>query len=216
MSRNWQHYRHVLRSVIFAALFGCVAIFYEHPAFSDLNNRLLNCIYNFSHGRYLNFFYKMTQIGSTPSYIILTILLLIGLSLNKHILGLIFVPVNLIGSVLVNELLKVIFAKPRPQIEHLTHADFFSYPSGHSMSALVFYGFLAVLSHEFFKKNITRFMVWLVASIVVLLIGLSRIYMGVHFPLDVLGGYLAGISWLSLILFIYFKTKHRLLSKSRK
>lgn len=214
MSQNWNLYRHVFRFFIFALLFACVAILYEHPAFSNFNNQALNLIYNFAEGRYLTFFYKMTQIGSTPSYIILSLLLLIGLALNKHVLGLIFVPINLLGSVLINEILKFIFAKPRPEVEHLSHADFFSYPSGHSMSALVFYGFLAVLSHEFFKKKATRFIIWFVSSLLVLLIGLSRVYMGVHYPLDVLGGYLAGVSWLSLVLFIYFKIQHRMKSNS--
>ncbi len=205
MDSKWAHRRHILRFLLLAILFGGEAYFYEHPKVSGLNTLLLNSMYNFSDGHYLTFFYKMTQFGSTPTYIIMIILVMIGLGFNKHILGVVFVPSSVIGSVLLNYVLKNWFQKPRPDVAHLAHATSFSYPSGHSMNALVFFFFLAFLSHEFFKHKVSRLIIWLVAAVIVLLIGCSRVYLGVHYPLDVFGGYLAGGSWVSLVLYIYCK-----------
>ncbi|MCF7808123.1 MAG: phosphatase PAP2 family protein [Candidatus Marinimicrobia bacterium] len=97
----------------------------------------------------------------------------------------------LLFTFLLNAMIKGFFQVPRPDsIEHLVHADDWSFPSGHSQGAMVLWGWLA---WEF--KNVRGY---LLAGILVGLIGFSRIYLGVHYPVDVLGGFAIGLVTLSV------------------
>jgi membrane-associated phospholipid phosphatase len=102
------------------------------------------------------------------------------------------------GGKLVNLLLKLLFARPRPAWSHplamLTSASF---PSGHAMQSVIFYGLLGYLVIP--RIASWRARVWTVVAgvVLVLLIGLSRLYLGVHYLIDVLAGYAAGVVWLA-------------------
>ncbi|MEG0268287.1 MAG: phosphatase PAP2 family protein [Carnobacterium sp.] len=104
-----------------------------------------------------------------------------------------------------NLLVKIIFHRERPTIEHLVIQGGFSFPSGHSMGSLICYGGLAFLTFHLYKKSTPSLVVLLVTILFILLIGLSRIYVGVHFPSDVIGGYLLGASWLTLMIGLFPK-----------
>ena len=100
------------------------------------------------------------------------------------------------GAVALNTLLKALFARPRPQLfPPLMVETNFSFPSGHSMVAVAFYGLLSILLWR------NRQYAWAILSGVwVFLVGLSRIYIGVHYPSDVLGSLAVGTIWLVLTL----------------
>ncbi|WEG12584.1 phosphatase PAP2 family protein [Pullulanibacillus sp. KACC 23026] len=201
--RSPQLNRHFISLIIFSLLFLALSLLYEQPFLSQINLTLQRLIYNYSNGAYLDFFTRMTRLGSAPLYIMVSLILMLGLSLMKNYKGLIFVPINLIGSALLNVLLKHLLLKPRPEVEHLVYAGSYSFPSGHSMNAMVFYGFLAFLLMEFLGPIWAKWLTLLIAALFILLIGMSRVYLGVHYPLDIIGGYSAGLAWLSLIIFIY-------------
>ena len=101
------------------------------------------------------------------------------------------------GSILLNLLLKNIFARPRPDVLPIVSAVGYSFPSGHAMVALCFYGMSAYLLSRIFTHILSRIMIFLLFGILVMLIGISRIYLGVHYPSDVLAGYIAGATWLA-------------------
>ena len=102
------------------------------------------------------------------------------------------------GAQLLDILFKNLFHRPRPLfVDPVTTAIGFSFPSGHAMGAFVFYGLLAYLLMRNNTTLLTRIMISLIFILVVGLIGFSRIYLGVHFPSDVLGGYIAGLAWLA-------------------
>lgn len=107
----------------------------------------------------------------------------------------------LLICVLINTIAKEIFARPRPFILHpelqLFPTNGYSFPSGHSQIAVVFWGYLAYSIHN--KK------VWVISCCLMLCIGISRIYLGVHYPTDVFCGWIIGI--VCLLLFIYFQPK---------
>ncbi len=92
----------------------------------------------------------------------------------------------------INLLLKSIFERARPDMNPLLDLHSYSYPSGHAMNAFVFYGLLAFYLIKFTKKSLFEVAIAVVFSVLVILIGLSRIYLGVHYPTDVFAGYLAG------------------------
>lgn len=102
---------------------------------------------------------------------------------------------------------KIIFGRPRPQSAILSLADF-SFPSGHAVIAVTFYGFLAYILIKLLNKRY-KTLVLILASGLIILIGLSRLYLGVHYLSDVLAGYLLGlISLLTGLVFLEKKIKN--------
>jgi hypothetical protein len=102
-----------------------------------------------------------------------------------------------LGGGLLNSALKVAFDRARPDVFpwRTPHAGLASFPSGHSMSAMVVYGTLAFLVARLAPTRFLRWLTWAVAATVILLIGLSRVYLGVHYPSDVVAGFLVGGIW---------------------
>lgn len=102
------------------------------------------------------------------------------------------------GSILLNNLLKLGFGRPRPQIvEWATNAVSLSFPSGHAMSSAVVYGTVAYLAARLQKKRSHRVVTMACAALLILLIAASRLYLGVHYPSDVIAGIIIGIAWAS-------------------
>ncbi len=105
------------------------------------------------------------------------------------------------GQELINNLFKILVARPRPDNLPLAHETSYSFPSGHSMAAVVFYGALAIWLRR--KNYGGRYANWgwfVLAALLALLIGISRVYLGVHYPSDVLAGFLVGTVWLLIFL----------------
>jgi membrane-associated phospholipid phosphatase len=102
------------------------------------------------------------------------------------------------GSVVLLLLLKALFARPRPYVEHpLLLETYYSFSSGHAMEAVVLYGMLAYLAVLALRTWRARAVIIVGTSLLVLLIGFSRMYLGVHYPSDVVAGFAAGGVWLS-------------------
>jgi len=100
------------------------------------------------------------------------------------------------GNILLNNILKLFFDRERPSIfEWGTHAASSSFPSGHAMSATVVYGTVAYLLARLQKHAWSRTITLLLAVIMIVLICLTRLYLGVHYPSDVLGGIIIGLAW---------------------
>ena len=100
----------------------------------------------------------------------------------------------LFATWLVNTALKGWFQRPRPSLPlPLVEEPFYSFPSGHSITVLCLYGFLAYLASTRLRESRQRAAVWCGCGIVTLLVGFSRVYLGAHFPCDVLAGYLVGL-----------------------
>jgi undecaprenyl-diphosphatase len=100
------------------------------------------------------------------------------------------------GSILLNNVLKLYFNRARPDVfEWGTHAASSSFPSGHAMSATVVYGTVAYLLARLQKHVWSRTITLLAAVVIVALICLTRLYLGVHYPSDVLAGIIIGLAW---------------------
>jgi undecaprenyl-diphosphatase len=103
--------------------------------------------------------------------------------------------VNLAGAVVLDLTLKFAFHRSRPVPFFGPVPRTYSFPSGHSLFSFCFYGVLAGLLAGRVRSVPARVLIWLTAALLVLAIGLSRIYLGVHYPSDVIAGYLAGTIW---------------------
>lgn len=101
------------------------------------------------------------------------------------------------GGGILNQVLKQFYARVRPDIvDSPFHLTSYSFPSGHSMGSITCYGILAIIAIRLLHHTWQKMLVALAAALLILSIGLSRIYFGVHFPTDVLGGFIAGATWL--------------------
>jgi undecaprenyl-diphosphatase len=104
---------------------------------------------------------------------------------------------TLIGARVLNEALKAFFRRSRPDVLRLVQVGGYSFPSGHAMISLAFYGMLAYLLWFNLRKR--SHYAWVPAAallVLALMIGVSRVYLGVHYPSDIVGGYAAGGAWL--------------------
>ena len=142
----------------------------------------------------------ITNISSAYTLIAITLLLLIVLKDKKK--GLL-VLLNLIYVFIANQIVKLLFRRNRPIDDlHLVNASGFSFPSGHSMVSMAFYGLLSYLIYINIKNKFLKTLVIIFTVIFILLIGFSRIYLGVHYFSDVIGGFLLAIVY--LMIFIHF------------
>ncbi|MEN9406801.1 MAG: hypothetical protein RLZZ455_17 [Candidatus Parcubacteria bacterium] len=108
--------------------------------------------------------------------------------------------IMLLFGALLNLLLKEIFQRPRPTFDPLFILGSYSFPSGHAMNSFVFYATITYFYYHFTKKIRSTIFLAFVALALISSIGISRIYLGVHYPSDVLAGYLTGLLWFILVL----------------
>ncbi len=135
----------------------------------------------------------ITNFGGTIVLIVLTIVLVILIK-NRKIGLSIFT--NLAIITILNQLLKRILQRPRPTEFRIIEETGYSFPSGHSMISMAFYGFLIYLIYKYVKNKYVKWISIILLSILICSIGVSRIFLGVHYTSDVLGGFLISISYL--------------------
>jgi len=110
---------------------------------------------------------------------------------------------TMIGAGLLNITLKLAFKRPRPvPFFNLSPPETYSFPSGHSLTSAVFFGALAAILTARIKSRRVRVGVWIVSTAMFLLIGLSRIYLGVHYTTDVIAGFVAALIWILVVRFV--------------
>ncbi|WP_207495712.1 phosphatase PAP2 family protein [Aridibaculum aurantiacum] len=141
-----------------------------------------------------------------PAYVVLTAVYLFYVK-NK-ILAAGIALVGLTGY-LINLILKSLFRRERPADQLTDFLENFSFPSGHSMSAFIFYGLLIYLLWQTHWKLSIKAIVSVLLSVVALLIGFSRIYLQVHYTTDVLGGFCVGLAWLLLAVWLLERQEKR-------
>lgn len=107
-----------------------------------------------------------------------------------------FCTVNLALSALLNVVLKMLVQRPRPEGFRLAVESGFSFPSGHSMAAMAFFGLIIWLVWHYEQDRRQRLLLTISFGALIAMIGISRIYLGVHYASDVLGGFCASIIWL--------------------
>ena len=135
----------------------------------------------------------ITNFGGAIFLIILTILLIVVLKNKKVGLS---ICINLVVVTILNQLLKRLLQRPRPTEFRIIEETGYSFPSGHSMVSMAFYGYLIYLIYRFVKNKYLKWISIVLLSLLICLIGISRIYLGVHYTSDVLGGFLISISYL--------------------
>ena len=210
--------------------FGLLALLHAHlngPPVHDFDLGVQAWIHGWS-SPFLTYVMRgLTFIGSIeifiPTLIVaVVVLLLIGereqgrrLVRKREVSGVFALGIG--GAMVLNEVFKVHFHRARPKVPwSIGDETTFSFPSGHSLFSLVLYGLIAYMILDRRSRLARRFVAVLAAGMLTLGIGVSRIYLGMHYPTDVLAGFITGGSWLAAVIFIdrRWRTHWRSISKS--
>jgi membrane-associated phospholipid phosphatase len=142
------------------------------------------------------------SVFAAPRYLLpLGIVAAVAFHLRQWRRGAVLVLVTLMGAGVLDVGLKALFARARPEafFDYYPSPSSYSFPSGHALVATCFFGGIAVLLTHRLESRVTEVLVWLVAVALTFLVGVSRIYLGVHYPTDVLGGFAVGIIWVTAV-----------------
>ena len=152
----------------------------------------------------------LSFIGSTISLTIGTIILVAWFAKRKWGREAKLFAITMIGAGLLNVTLKLAFKRERPvPFFNLTAPETYSFPSGHSLTSAVFFGALAAILTARIKSKRVQVAIWIVATAMFLLIGLSRIYLGVHYTTDVIAGFAAALIWILVVRFVEMELARR-------
>ena len=152
----------------------------------------------------------VTALGGAPVLTLVTLGVCGFLALVRHWRSLGLVVGSTLGGWALNSALKSLFARPRPSVvPHLTEVLSQSFPSGHAMLSAIVYLTLGALLAQLTEHRRLKFYVLGFAVFLTFIIGLTRVYLGVHYPTDVLGGWVAGLAWALFISLVAQAAKRR-------
>jgi undecaprenyl-diphosphatase len=143
---------------------------------------------------------QLTALGSGSVMLVLTLIIAGYLMLSNHFRHAFQVVAATSGGALLGWIMKLIYQRPRPEIvPRLSHVDSWSFPSGHANIAMIVYLTLGILLARYSSTGLQKIYVMAVAGVLVLVVGWTRVALGVHYPSDVLAGWTLGFSWALLV-----------------
>ena len=152
----------------------------------------------------------LSFVGSTISLTIASTIVVVRLAIRKLGREAKLFALTMLGAALLNTTLKLAFKRARPvPFFNLSLPETYSFPSGHSLMSACFFGALAALLAAHIKSKRARAIIWIVATAMFLLIGLSRIYLGVHHTTDVIAGFTAALIWVLVVRFVEMQLARR-------
>lgn len=191
-------------------LFVILAFLVDGRVIASYDWRIISWIQGWESDFMTSIWSAYTVLGTMYIGMLLTIMIIsylyVVLGLREQLLLIVWA---VCGSWILNSLLKNLFHRDRPNYYRIIQESGYSFPSGHSMSIFTLCGVLAYVVWRHMSSTRSRIVVVICYSLIVLAMGVSRIYLGVHYPSDVLGGYLASAAWLCFT--IGFVEKHQLL-----
>lgn len=165
--------------------------------------KIISCIQSLEN-EYLTVFYKMiTIIADTYQSAIITILIVAFLYIKKYYREALFLAITMSACGIAIPLLKNILSRERPDFYRLIEISGYSFPSGHTTSATTMYLTLTIIVLSIMNK-LNKYFIFSIAVIGIVIIGSSRIYLGVHYPTDVMAGICLGISIVSTVYVLYY------------
>jgi undecaprenyl-diphosphatase len=201
----------VIISILSFLVFGFLAYTISAKKVLEFDTAIISFVQGYE-GPGLTFIMKVFSIiGDTPAVIILSLVVLFFLyKVLKHRSELVLFIIALCGSAILNLLLKYFFQRTRPEIHRLVEIEGYSFPSGHAMNACTVYTIIAFLLWHNIATKTGRTILIIVSAIMILSIGISRIYLGVHYPSDIIGGYLASGFWITIAIWYFqkYQDKH--------
>lgn len=139
------------------------------------------------------FFKAVTFFAQPVTGVVLTAIAVIIAAVRHRWRIAAYIATSVIGSTVLMKIIKTIVQRPRPTVDRIIPESGFSFPSGHSVNAVAFYGALLVLAFFYLRRRWLKAIVMLVLAAEIILLPISRVYLGVHYPSDVTAGLLLGL-----------------------
>lgn len=181
-------------------IFGTIAEDVLDNEILTFDTTIINWLHSFQNLDAIMFW--ITQSGSVESISVFSLITMYYLkNYKKGLIDIAFFLLTVVGGALLNYVLKLSFHRARPSINDFIDAVGFSFPSGHAMGSMIFYGAVTYFILRSERNKRIKFTFTVLSIVFILMIGISRIYLNAHYPSDVIAGYLAGFSWLSFCIF---------------
>jgi membrane-associated phospholipid phosphatase len=195
--------------IVYLVILGVVAWLstevWEKETFS-FDRSFLLWLHQFANPQLDRLFLFFTALGDPPTVVTIFLITIVWLILKRHYTDGIRFAIACAGGVVINQEMKLFFAKPRPELwPRLITDTTFSFPSGHAVGSMIIYGFMAYILAK--KLREYKLYIYAIASTVIIATGLSRLYLGIHYPTDVIAGYGVGILWLTTCLKLGFSSR---------
>jgi len=182
------------------ALFGSLAALVTSGSTSQFDLTARGAIHAWASLRLTFAMRGFTHLGSSIFWAPLGIFLVWRLAARRQRQAAVLLALAALGGEAWQQGLKLLFRRPRPEAFFgLAQPETYSFPSGHSMASGCFYGSLALIAASQARSGARRWAIWAGAVALIGVVGFSRIYLGMHYPTDVLGGYLAALAWLAIL-----------------
>ena len=184
--------------------FSCMAILVRGHKIVQFDQYVISFIQGFESPTLTSIMKFFTYVGSFN--IVFGIFVIVAFFLYfvlKHRSELLLFATVVIGTPIINQVLKQFFHRVRPDLHRLIEIGGYSFPSGHAMNALAVYGILSFLLWRHIPSRLWRTTLIIISTIIVLMIGTSRIYLGVHYPSDIISGYFASGFWLAISIYFF-------------
>jgi membrane-associated phospholipid phosphatase len=190
----------LLGALLFLFLFAWLSEEVFTSEFTSFDSSVALWLHGFANPALDTIFNAFSTIGGVVGIALLTVAAFAYLVWRRHHHAAWAVVVAVIGGVVISEALKFLFQRPRPDLWPGAHVLGFSFPSGHATLSLCLFGMFAWLGWHYIKSEAVRAAWTALMVVLIVMIGLSRIYLGAHYPSDVLAGYLTGGFWLVALL----------------
>lgn len=198
----------LLISLFSLMAFSLMAILISGKRIVQFDQKVISFVQGFETSLVTSIMKFFTFIGSMPVVLVIVLIALIILDkVLKHRTELVLFVVVIIGTPVLNQLLKFVFQRSRPDIHRLIEVGGYSFPSGHAMNAFAVYGIISFLLWRHIPTFLGRTTLIIISGIFIFMIGISRIYLGVHYPSDIIGGYFASSFWLASAIWFFYRLK---------
>lgn len=178
--------------LVFTLIFGVIAIFHESRLGRWIDREVYEFIYASESFITTALMLGFTQLGEVLSMIVMSLILISILMLYKLKIHTLFILISMMASSVLIPVLKNSFDRERPSMLRLIEISGFSFPSGHAMGSTIFFGSLATIIKNTDLNN--KALLMTVCATFILMISSSRVYLGVHYPTDVLAGVVIGLA----------------------
>jgi len=200
-----KRYRHLyMLLIVLLVCFVVLSFSYETSCIDQFDHVISNYIQSFRNEYFTAYFVWMSYIGSKKVYFPVMFILFTYFLIRRRYMTAILLMINFYGSRYLNYILKAWYERTRPDISQLVTATGYSFPSGHAMNAVAFLGFIAYITITEHRLQLyQKLLLIVIACFLIFSISISRIYLGVHYPSDILAGWAAGGSWLILCIMFH-------------
>lgn len=178
--------------IVFTLVFGIIAFFHESRLGKWIDNEVYEFIYASESFITTSIMLGATKVGEVWAMLCISLLLVAYLMLKRRKIEALFFALTMTLSGILNPALKNIFDRERPTLLRLIDITGFSFPSGHAMGSTAYFGSGIYILNRFGHGNSKGLLIGL-CSVMILLISISRVYLGVHYPTDIIAGIIGGV-----------------------